>query len=80
MLALYFQIAAQTRTLGRHSATEDAMDRTLRPIKENKAIEHHHRVIGTEPQETSHSRGAPRVERFTSGILRELAEQMRHWD
>ena len=56
------------------------MDRTRRPINETKAIEHHHRVIGAEPQETSHGRGAPRAERFTSGILRELAEQMRHWD
>lgn len=56
------------------------MDRTRRPSIETRAIERHRRVPATERQEAPHDIGALRAERLTSGILRELAEQMRHWD
>ena len=56
------------------------MDHTPRPVVETRAIEDRPRAIGTTPQETPDSIGAPQAERFSSGILRELAEQMRHWD
>lgn len=56
------------------------MDRTRRPVMKTRTIEDHRRTIGTEPHEVSHDLGAPGGERVTSGILRELAEQMRHWD
>lgn len=56
------------------------MDRTRRPVMETRTIEDHRRAIVTETHETSLDLGAPGGERVTSGILRELAEQMRHWD
>jgi hypothetical protein len=56
------------------------MDRTRRPVIETRVMEDRPRAIGTGSQETSHIVDAPQAERFTSGILRELAEQMRHWD
>lgn len=56
------------------------MDRTHRPFMESRTIEDHRRTIGADPHEVRHGIAEPRTERFTSGILRELAEQMRHWD
>jgi hypothetical protein len=56
------------------------MDRTRRSTIETRAIEDHRRVTAAERHETPHGMDAPRPEGLTSGILRELAEQMRHWD
>ena len=80
MQALYFQIAARPRTLAGIQAREATMDRIRPPVIETRAIEDRHRAIATKPQAISRSIGAPQAERITSGILRELAEQMRHWD
>ena len=56
------------------------MDRARRPAIETRAIEGHRGASAIERHETPHDKAAPRVEGLTSGILRELAKQMRHWD
>ena len=57
------------------------MDRTHLPDIETRALEDRRRLIHPRADETRRSVGAPRADRPTaSGILRELAERMRHWD
>lgn len=80
MQALYFRIAAKTRTLPCIQPREAAMDRTHRPHIERRPSEDRLRRIGARTEETARSISAAQAEASTSGILRQLAEQMRHWD
>lgn len=56
------------------------MDRTHRPVIETRAIEDRRNATHTGPGEIRQSDRAPQAESCNSGVLRELAEQMRHWD
>jgi hypothetical protein len=56
------------------------MDRRHRPDIETRAIEDGRRLIHPRGDEPVRSVSAPRADGPTSGILRELAERMRHWD
>ncbi len=56
------------------------MDRTLHPVIETRATQRHPDTIDRASREIQRSAGATQVERRDSGILRELAEQLRHWD
>ncbi len=56
------------------------MERTHRPHIERRTSEDRLRRIGARTEETARSISAAQAEASTSGILRELAEQMRHWD